>query len=992
MPGLVRKLVIFAAVDGLVLQPLTHRGQHRAPGPATKIAYGEKSIASTVADGGEGGGSGGVGFEAFGIVGLLSVATSSYLISITKRQQVAQIQGKPVYVITEVALTPLGSRHEAELSVARTRSILSKRVSNEDGSGDSDTDGDDGDYSGAISDDLGDEDIVSGITEAGLAPPEIQRRTSSIAEDVMAKKGSYGRFAQKWFSRGGWSASQRRNLGLSVSDAEVSGLAASDGDEPKNSKDKTINDTVIAETKGEANSVTPENAKEKKIKVTEAALLPKLLRTVEILFSTSRSFFFSYDHDITRSLANRRSVSSELPLYKEVDPLFFWNRHLIEPFIDAGQSGLVLPLMQGFVGQREFTVDSDPPKPVNDFDGTSYGSLEMSDLQPLKKTQTEADPEIISEQKEKRDSAKGNTTRSMLLTLLSRRSIQRAGLRYLRRGVDELGNTANFVETEQILSDAAWTPSQKVYSWVQVRGSIPVYFSQSPYSFKPVPQLQHSVETNFQAFNRHFSKVAERYGDVQVASLVEKHGLEAIVGDKYRDLMKQLNENGGINGKEVGFEWFDFHAICRGMKFENVSYLIDTLGEKLDSFGQNVEIDGKLLSKQSGVLRTNCMDCLDRTNVAQSACGRRALEQQLKEEHIDLSAQVDQTTQWFNTLWADNGDAISKQYASTAALKGDYTRTKKRDYKGALTDMGLSISRFYTGIVNDYFSQAAIDFLLGNVNAQVFEDFEENMMSADPGVSMQKVRQQAIEVSQKLVVADDQEEFVGGWTLLTPQTSNTIKSTVFQEIVLLLTDAALYACRFDWNMEKVSSFERIDLRHIESLKYGTYITSTLSPAQSDGTRNVGFVITYKAGTQDVTRVNTRSISSLQVPETKPAATPTTTTTDTSSILGLGGLMNSSSSSSKSTRKILALKALPSRSAVADKQAAKGISELENVKAICSEIERTALAGQAVIPASGATRESKRLVETGDVISLAEAKKNTTLLDQLGHELKKMVWA
>ena len=76
------------------------------------------------------------------------------------------------------------------------------------------------------------------------------------------------------------------------------------------------------------------------------------------------------------------------------------------------------------------------------------------------------------------------------------------------------------------------------------------------------------------------------------------------------------------------------------------------------------------------------MDCLDRTNVVQSACGRRALESQLKEEGIDFSLQVDHTGHFFNTLWADNGDAISKQYASTAALKGDFTRTRKRDYKG----------------------------------------------------------------------------------------------------------------------------------------------------------------------------------------------------------------------------------------------------------------------------------------------------------------------
>lgn len=112
---------------------------------------------------------------------------------------------------------------------------------------------------------------------------------------------------------------------------------------------------------------------------------------------------------------------------------------------------------------------------------------------------------------------------------------------------------------------------------------------------------------------------------------MEKHNNEAIVGDYYKEKMKQLNESGGVNGSSIGFEWFDFHAICRGMKFENVSILMESLGKTLDSFGDTVEVNGQQTSRQSGVLRTNCMDCLDRTNVVQSACGRRALELQLKE-------------------------------------------------------------------------------------------------------------------------------------------------------------------------------------------------------------------------------------------------------------------------------------------------------------------------------------------------------------------------
>ena len=73
------------------------------------------------------------------------------------------------------------------------------------------------------------------------------------------------------------------------------------------------------------------------------------------------------------------------------------------------------------------------------------------------------------------------------------------------------------------------------------------------------------------------------------------------------------------------------------------------------------------------------------------------LDQQLKDQGFDMREQLDQENAWFNILWADNGDAISKQYASTSAMKGDYTRTRKRDYRGALTDAGLSLTRLFNG-------------------------------------------------------------------------------------------------------------------------------------------------------------------------------------------------------------------------------------------------------------------------------------------------------
>ena len=60
--------------------------------------------------------------------------------------------------------------------------------------------------------------------------------------------------------------------------------------------------------------------------------------------------------------------------------------------------------------------------------------------------------------------------------------------------------------------------------------------------------------------------------------------------------------------------------------------------------------DGALQSQQTGVIRTNCVDCLDRTNVVQTLLARRILEQQLKtydiikyNESIDSYKQLSHT-------------------------------------------------------------------------------------------------------------------------------------------------------------------------------------------------------------------------------------------------------------------------------------------------------------------------------------------------------------
>ncbi|KAL5598909.1 hypothetical protein BROUX41_003770 [Berkeleyomyces rouxiae] len=1020
MPGLARKLSISAVADGLLIQPLASKG-HRPSAPL-KIRYGEAAVSSsasspTLSAPAEAPARPTACFEAFGIIGLVTISKLSFLITITRRETVAQIAGAPVYVVTEVAITPCSSQRDAEDAIKKTNSHLSRSRSPRNGTtalndGDtSDSELDDETAAGAatIAEDDDVEDSIPREYDASVVAGTSPVKPSSIAENVISKRGSYGRFAQSWFSRAGWLLEHKRHMGLSdngnpsSASNKASSVAGSDDDDAG----LLYGDTPLA-IPGAAPVPT---------------LLPKLVRTLRVYFGTSRSFYFSYDRDITRRITSAAVFENTAqPLYRQVDETYFWNRHMAQPFIDGGDESFVLPLMQGFVGQTQFVVDSCPPQKE---DEVLQESVELSVLSaPASRSSSPIG--IASHNADEAPAKLKPTENPFLLTLISRRSTKRAGLRYLRRGIDDEGNVANCVETEQILSSVNWDPSQPTYSFLQVRGSIPLFFTQTAYSLKPIPVLQHSEETNYAAFTKHFDRLQKMYGYIQLVNLVEKKGIEMNIGEKYQDFVAKRNENVDSIDQLIPFEWFDFHHVCRGMKFENVSQLLDILRPQLEEYGSSVQVNGKVTRQQNGVLRTNCMDCLDRTNVCQSSFAKHVLEAQLKELGYDMSMQLDQQTAWFNTLWADNGDAVSNQYASTAAMKGDYTRFKKRDYRGTLNDIGLSLTRFYNGMVNDYFSQAAIDFVLGNVTSMVFDEFEANMMTKDPAISMSRMREQAIEECQKRVVADENEEFIGGWVLLSPHDPDTLKSDPFQEVVLLLTDSALYLCRYDWSLDKVSSFERADLSHVVSVKAGVYITSTTTALHMDEQRNVGFLVTYRPGKEDVIRTNTRTLSTLGESHTSPSATDDrsiatpaaiTTTTPSPSAIDLASpsiaALTSSAAALPSSlaellsgkprappQRLMAFKATyttwapasardDNNNTAASAAAAGGpLTEVQRIDAICAEIER--LVTLHTPREAGAAPRS--LVQRADVISLDEARKSTGLFDTLGYAIKKMVWA
>ncbi|KAK4984185.1 Phosphoinositide phosphatase sac1 [Elasticomyces elasticus] len=355
---------------------------------------------------------------------------------------------------------------------------------------------------------------------------------------------------------------------------------------------------------------------------------------------------------------------------------------------------------------------------------------------------------------------------SLTFVLITRRSRYRAGTRYFSRGIDERGNVSNFNETEQavILNDDASSGlssfaghegyedskpkgigrETQVLSYVQTRGSVPVYWAEVN-TLQYTPKLQiRGVESAVQAAKRHFDEQIRLYGDNYLVNLVNEKGRERRVKEAYEQIVKLLlsspeeeieadsrsREKFGTieaqNSKQqfdrLHYIYFDFHNETKGLKWHRAQLLLDQLQPALEKqqYFHGVDApDGRIdvRNQQTSVVRTNCMDCLDRTNVVQSMLGRWVLSRML----VDLgllqpgqSAQDDAAFEnVFRNVWADNADVVSKSYSGTGALKTDFTRTGNRTRAGMVQDVTNSVTRYIRNNFADGPRQDGFDLLLG---------------------------------------------------------------------------------------------------------------------------------------------------------------------------------------------------------------------------------------------------------------------------------------
>ena len=120
---------------------------------------------------------------------------------------------------------------------------------------------------------------------------------------------------------------------------------------------------------------------------------------------------------------------------------------------------------------------------------------------------------------------------------------------------------------------------------------------------------------------------------------------------------------------------------------------------------------------QSGIVRTNCVDCLDRTNAAQFVIGKVAFGYQLNALGVISDVNLMHDTDAVNMLtemYHDHGDTIALQYGGSALVNRVENYRKIGQWSSHSRDLLENIKRYYSNSILDGDKQAAIDLFLGN--------------------------------------------------------------------------------------------------------------------------------------------------------------------------------------------------------------------------------------------------------------------------------------
>ena len=298
--------------------------------------------------------------------------------------------------------------------------------------------------------------------------------------------------------------------------------------------------------------------------------------------------------------------------------------------------------------------------------------------------------------------------------LISRRSQHHCGTRYNTRGINDDGHVANYCETEQIV-----IYKNNLLSFSQLRGSVPVFFQQI--GLRAATDITRNRNLTIEAFSKHLAEMRSDYNLIYFINLLnQKKRGEAPIIANFEKQIKFRKDN-----RTFRYYYFDMQNQCPRDNYSKIDYLIQNIEPVANIFQFYSEdlTTHEILKQQKGTTRTNCLDCLDRTNVVQTRISWLVLQKMLSYLGLNVQNIFDINEKFFTLtnnkfkesfkdLWAENGDEISIQYSGTASTITTVTKTGGHNLMGLIQHGLATVSRIYQGSFEDYFKQECIDTFL----------------------------------------------------------------------------------------------------------------------------------------------------------------------------------------------------------------------------------------------------------------------------------------
>jgi phosphatidylinositol 4-phosphatase len=270
------------------------------------------------------------------------------------------------------------------------------------------------------------------------------------------------------------------------------------------------------------------------------------------------------------------------------------------------------------------------------------------------------------------------------MKLLSLVSSNKMGTRLLSRGIDIDGNVSFFVKT----TFECKKNIKVLLSLTVIRGSVPLFWKQKNKGINGKLYFTGNRKDLETSFDKHFNKLEKTFGKVHVITLLGEKKDEKILNDAYIDL---------LSNKNIKHTVFDLNSHTH--EFDNLKNLFFWHLNKIDT--------------EDLVYRVNCIDCLDRTNLAQFLICKFRLDKILKDPKVDLILQE---------CWTENGNSLSNLYTGSDVMKKELSLKQKRSFMGLFDDLLISATRLINNRFTDKQKNKMINILLGKYDTSKNDD------------------------------------------------------------------------------------------------------------------------------------------------------------------------------------------------------------------------------------------------------------------------------